>query len=121
MNLGIGDYKLHEELREKARAIANFKMHRTIFILANVLIWLVSALLYFAFQLTWWWAFFPTAIWLVILTFHYLWVFRWNKDRVEKEYIKLLKEIEKKKAIQQDSAIAPESKETETNTTDTLQ
>ena len=99
MNPTAEDFKQHEELREKARAIANFKMHRTIFILANLLIWLVSALLYFAFQLTWWWAFFPTAIWAVILVFHYLWVFRWNKDRVEKEYVKLLKEMEKKHAM----------------------
>jgi len=121
MNLTTGDYKLHEELREKARAIANFKMHRTIFILANLLIWLVSALLYFAFQLTWWWAFFPTAIWLVILTFHYLWVFRWNKDRVEKEYIKLLKEIEKKNAVHTNSESKDPSEEKTTENNEVVQ
>lgn len=98
MNTNIIDLRLKDEMREKARAIVNFKMHRTVFILANVLIWLVSAFLQFAFQVTWLWAIFPTAIWGVILAFHYLWVFQWSKDRVEKEYQKLLKKYEQNTA-----------------------
>jgi L-asparagine transporter-like permease len=110
------ELKLHTELREKARSNVNFKMHRTIFFLANILIWLVSALLYYAFSLTWLWAIFPTAIWLIILIFHYLWVFRWNKDRVEKEYQKLLKEFEKKEAGVQNPLESPRSEKENQNT-----
>lgn len=96
MDTNKPEEKYHDELREKARSIVNFKTHRTIFILANVLIWLVSMFLYFAFEFTWIWAIFPTAIWAVILAFHYLWIFRWNNDRIEKEYQKLLKKTQHK-------------------------
>jgi L-asparagine transporter-like permease len=96
MNNSLADSKFHEDLRDKARSIVSYKMHRTVFILANVLIWLICIFLYYAFKVTWVWAIFPTAIWTVILVFHHLWVFKWNKDRVEKEYQKLLSKIEKK-------------------------
>ncbi len=99
----VNDIKFHTELREKARSVVNFKMHRTIFILANILIWLVSASLYYAFSLTWLWSIFPTGIWLIILIFHYLWVFRWNSDRLEKEYQRLLQQMEKKQKEQENS------------------
>lgn len=108
----VNDIKFHTELREKARSVVNFKMHRTIFILANILIWLVSALLFYAFSLTWLWSIFPTGIWLIILIFHYLWVFRWNNDRVEKEYQRLLKQMESKQNLQQNS-VEPSISETE--------
>ncbi len=100
------EYKYHEQLREKARSIVNFKMHRTVFLLANILIWLVNMFLYFAFQLTWVWAIFPTSIWAVILIFHYFWVFKWNNDRIENEYQKLLRKGSKTDKILKDSSTA---------------
>jgi len=109
MNISHTDFKLHEELREKARAITNFKMHRTVFFLANILIWLVSAFLFYAFKTTWMWAIFPTAIWGVILIFHYFWTFKWNKDRVEKEYQKLLKSLEKRQLNEQSAKLTDEA------------
>lgn len=89
------EQKRHDELIEKARSIVNFRMHRTIYFLSNILIWLVSIFLYFAFEVTWVWAIFPSSIWLVILIFHYLYLFKWNHDQVEKEYQKLVLKAKK--------------------------
>ena len=116
MNNITEEYQRDAQLREKARVIVNFKMHRSVFLLANLLIWLVSALLFFAFELLWEWAIFPTAIWLIILIFHYLWVFRWNKDRVEKVYQELKKDKEKKDAGDLNPLEVPESKKENQNT-----
>ena len=101
------DYRLHEELREKARAIANFKMHLTVFILANVLIWLVGIFFHYVNIAIWYWAVFPTGIWSVIVIFHYLWVFKWNKDRVEKEYKKLLEKMQKESGEKESEITSP--------------
>ncbi len=96
MNNTQSDGKLNQELWEKARAVANYKMHCIIFILANAFLWLVSIFLSFAFKVTWLWAIFPTAIWVIILIFQYYWIFKWNKIHIQKEYDKLLNKTEKK-------------------------
>lgn len=79
-------------LMKVARERVNFKAHLIIFILGNVLLWLLWILLYYIFSVTFPWALFPTLIWGVALLYHYFVVYKWNEKWIAKEYNKLLEE-----------------------------
>jgi len=93
MNTPEIDNDKREKLRERARSLVNFKVHFIVFILSNLLIWIIWLFLFYAFQVSQLWAVFPTMIWLILLIFHYLWVYRWNATQVEKEYNRLVKKM----------------------------
>ncbi len=87
-----------KKLYKKATRRAAFKIHLAIYLLVNLIFWLIwffiikseesnptstktlKALIFF------------TIVWLLLLVGHYLAVYRWNKTLVEKELNKLLKE-----------------------------
>ena len=90
-----------KKLYKKASQRATFKIHTAIFLLINLFFWVVwffifrggddptahkatSAIL------------FVSIAWIIILTAHYLFVFKWNRSLVEKELIKLKKENKRK-------------------------
>jgi len=93
-NSDLVDRKLYK----KAARRAAFKIHLAIYVLVNLIFWLVwffiiksetpdptsaktlNALIFF------------TIVWLLLLIGHYLAVYKWNKSLVEKELNKLLKE-----------------------------
>ncbi len=77
------------ELMKAAKARVTFKTHFMIFIMGNILIWLVWLMMYYIFIVTFPWALFPTVGWGVGLAFHYFIVFKWNEKWVEKEYQRL--------------------------------
>lgn len=86
------------KLYKKASRRAAFKIHLAIYLLVNLIFWLIwffiikseepnptstktlNALIFF------------TIVWLLLLIGHYLAVYKWNKSLVEKELNKLLKE-----------------------------
>ncbi len=87
-----------KKLYKKATRRAAFKIHLAIYVLVNLIFWLIwffiiksepldptsikilKTLIFF------------TIVWLLLLVGHYLAVYRWNKTLVEKELNKLLKE-----------------------------
>lgn len=88
-------------LYKKASRRAGFKMHAGIFILANLLLWVVwffvfrnsdsivrsqtgNAILFFSIA------------WLIVIIAHFLIVYKWNKSMVEKELENLKKELREK-------------------------
>ncbi|MCX7697244.1 MAG: 2TM domain-containing protein [Bacteroidales bacterium] len=81
-----------EDLLKIARKRVGFKVHLIIYILGNLLLWVLYFLFFFLFDFTFPWAIFPTLIWSIALGFHYFVVFKWNEKWVEKEYQKLVKE-----------------------------
>lgn len=80
------------ELMKAARDRVAFKAHFIIFVLGNIMIWLLWILLYYIFNVTFPWALFPTLGWGVAIAFHYFKVFRWNEKWVQQEYEKLVRE-----------------------------
>lgn len=88
-------------LYKKASQRAGFKIHLAIFILGNLLLWVLwyflirggqdatSAKITNVFI-------FISIIWLIVLIFHYLFVYQWNKAMVEKELGKLKRELKEK-------------------------
>ncbi len=84
-------------LMKTARERVAFKAHLTIFILGNVMIWLLWILLYYIFSVTFPWALFPTLGWGVAIAYHYFKVYKWNEKWIEQEYEKLLKEQQERK------------------------
>lgn len=88
-------------LVKKAQKRVNFRIHCWIYILVNLFLWL---LWFFIFRNTGCdnsldnaiflkCVIFTTLTWLLILIAHYLIVFKWNKTLVEKELVKLQKDI----------------------------
>lgn len=87
-----------KKLYKKATRRAAFKIHLAIYLLVNLIFWLIwffiiksepldptstkilKTLIFF------------TIVWLLLLVGHYLAVYKWNKTIVEKELNKLLKE-----------------------------
>lgn len=87
-----------KKLYKKATRRAAFKIHLAIYVIVNLIFWLIwffiiksepldptsikilKTLIFF------------TIVWLLLLVGHYLAVYRWNKTLVEKELNKLLKE-----------------------------
>lgn len=84
---------------KKAKKRVAFKTHLTIYLLANILFWLLWIFVSYGkddFILPW--AVLPTLGWGVAVVFHYLYAFKWNANLVEKEYEKLInKEINQNK------------------------
>lgn len=86
-----------EKLYKKASRRAGFKIHLMIFLLVEILFWVVwfflfrggqdatSAKALNALLLL-------SIVWLIIVIAHYLMVYKWNKSLVEKELEKLKKE-----------------------------
>jgi hypothetical protein len=83
---------INPELLKMARSRVNFKAHFIIFILGNVMLWLLWIMLYYIFNVGFPWALFPTLGWGIALLFHYFKVFKWNEKWVEQEYSKLIEE-----------------------------
>lgn len=83
------------ELMKAAKARVAFKTHLMVFIMGNILIWLVWLMMYYIFIIIFPWALFPTVGWGVGLVFHYFIVFKWNEKWVEKEYQRLKTEQQK--------------------------
>ncbi|MBN2728586.1 MAG: 2TM domain-containing protein [Bacteroidales bacterium] len=83
-----------KELMKAAKARVAFKTHFMIFIMGNILIWLIWLMMYYVFEVTFPWALFPTIGWGVGLAFHFFIVFKWNEKWVEKEYQRLKTEKE---------------------------
>jgi hypothetical protein len=105
-NVGVDVIPLNSEnselvdrkLYKKASRRAAFKIHLAIYVLVNLIFWLIwffiikseepnptsaktlNALIFF------------TIVWLLLLIGHYLAVYKWNKSLVENELNKLLKE-----------------------------
>lgn len=84
-------------LLKTAKTRVGFKTHMMIYVLANILLWLIWLMMYYVFTISFPWALFPTIGWGVGLGFHYFMVFKWNEKWVEKEYQRLVKEQEDKK------------------------
>lgn len=82
------------ELLRIAKRRASFKAHLIIYVLANLLIWLIYILLMYSLSVSFPWALFPTIGWGIGLAFHYFFVFKWNDKMVEKELLKLKQEAE---------------------------
>ncbi len=78
---------------KKARKRVAFKTHLTIYILVNLLLWLLWLFVSYNtndnFPLPW--PVLPTVGWGIGVVFHYLYAFKWNANLVEKEYEKLIK------------------------------
>ncbi len=83
----------------KAKKRVAFKTHLTIYILTNILLWLLWVFVSYGkddFILPW--AVLPTIGWGVAVIFHYLYAFKWNASLIDKEYEKLInKEINQNK------------------------
>lgn len=117
-NKDYRETKNHEDQQEakllkKASHRAGFKMHLAIFFLGNIFLWII-------------WYFlirggedattvkisngliFLSIIWFIVLIFHYLFVYQWNKTMVEKELLKLKRELKEKEKeldkLKEDSA-----------------
>jgi small-conductance mechanosensitive channel len=90
---------MEDELMKQARRRVNFKAHLVIFMLGNILLWILYALFYYLFNFIFPWAIFPTSIWFVVLILHYFIAFKWNDKWVDREYQKLLEEQRKKNSI----------------------
>lgn len=87
-----------DNLLKYAQKRVGFKVHLIIFILGNLLLWVLYFLFYYLFNFTFPWAIFPTLIWTIALAFHYFVVFKWNEKWVESEYQKLLKQQQEKES-----------------------
>jgi len=96
-------YSEQEEqtLRKKAQKRVSFKIHFTVFILVNLLIWLFWFFIFSnmddgAFrQSTLKTFFFISSVWSIFMIAHYLFIYKWNKSFVEKEIRRLKKEEER--------------------------
>jgi hypothetical protein len=88
----------NDELWRVARNRTNFKIHITVYFLVNVLFWLVwSFTRDILGDLSTVWPIYTTSGWGVVIIFHYLSVYKWNKKYVQTEYEKLKKQSDKKK------------------------
>jgi cell division protein FtsL len=97
-------YSEQEEkvLAKKAQKRVSFKIHIIIYILANLLIWLLWFFIFskmndleqrkLALNIF----LFITLVWVIFVVAHYLFVYKWDKTYVEKEIDSLKKEQEKK-------------------------
>ena len=97
-------YSEQEEkvLAKKAQKRVSFKIHIIIYILANLLIWLLWFFIFskmndldqrrLALNIF----LFITLVWGIFVVTHYLFVYKWDKTYVEKEIDNLKKEQEKK-------------------------
>lgn len=92
---------IDKKIFKQASKRVTFKFHLAIYLLAMLVVWLIY---YFVFQ-----NFeaanqilkvcgFVTALWSVILIFHYIFVYKLNHTLLDKEIKKLQKEIEEKEA-----------------------
>lgn len=95
----------------KARKRVQFKVHLMIFVLTNLILWLIfwfgsklfkedarSFVLQFVL--------FVSLAWGVVVYAHYLIVYKWGKTLVEKEFDKLKKEHKKKKKALENKPIS---------------
>ncbi|MEI6347716.1 MAG: 2TM domain-containing protein [Bacteroidota bacterium] len=78
---------------KKAKRSVGFKSHFTIYILVNILFWLLWIFISYGdtdkFPLPW--PVLPTVGWGVAIVFHYLYAFKWSSNLIDKEYEKLIK------------------------------
>ncbi len=83
----------NKEIYKKAKKRVAFKAHLTVYILVNILFWLLWLFVSYGqeekFPLPW--PVFPTVAWGIAIIFHYLFVFKWSSNLVEKEYNKIYK------------------------------
>lgn len=97
----VEESKEEKALRKKAKRRVNMRVHFTIFVLVNLILWLLyfflfkesslgSGMLKFCLGLT--------LIWAVIVYAHYLVVFKWGNRSVDKEVKKLRKQEAKEAA-----------------------
>lgn len=91
------DPKIEQELYRKASARASYKKHLIIYILVNLLLWIVW---FFIFRNNEDKTFFTAILfvsfaWLVILIAHFFFVYKFNQSMIEKELKKLKKERKK--------------------------
>jgi len=87
-----------ELLLKKASKRAGFKVHITIFILANLFFWLFWFFVLKGFDIEkalFKGVLFISLVWLIFAIGHYLFVYKWNKTLVEKELMRLKNEIKK--------------------------
>jgi len=90
-----------QAFRKKAQKRVSFKIHFTVFILVNLLIWLFWFFIFSnmddgAFrQSTLKTFFFISSVWSICMITHYLFIYKWNKSFVEKEIRRLKKEEER--------------------------
>ena len=91
-----------QAFRKKAQKRVSFKIHFTVFILVNLLIWLFWFFIFSnmddgAFRQSMLKAFFfISLVWTICVIAHYLFIYKWGKSYVEKEIARLKKEQEKK-------------------------
>ena len=88
------------KLMKRASLRAGFKIHLTIYLLVNLLFWVIW---YFVFRNTEAATIglksilFLTVVWFIAILGHFFIAYRWNRSLVEKELVKLKKEIAKAK------------------------
>ncbi len=91
---------IDKKVYKKASKRVAFKFHLAIFLLAMLVLWLVYSFVFKNFegaaQLLKGFIFI-TALWTVIITFHYIFVYKLNNSLLDKEIKKLQEEIEEKK------------------------
>lgn len=90
-----------KKIYKKAAKRVAFKFHLAIYLCAMIVLWLIY---YFVFknfeavdQILKVYAFL-TALWTVIIVFHYIFVYKLNNSLLDKEIKKIQKEIEEKQA-----------------------
>ena len=81
------------EIWKMAQERAGFKMHLAIFFIAIAFLWIVWAFIGFVYnwQYSHPWPVYPMLLWILVLILHYIFVYKWKKKLVGKEYERLLK------------------------------
>lgn len=97
-------------LYDKAKKRAKFKVHVMIFILANLILWLIYS---FGFKLfreevksaAFQFILFVSLVWGVVAIAHYLIVYKWGKTHVDKEFHKLKEDHSRSQKEQEEGSI----------------
>jgi hypothetical protein len=81
------------EIWKMAQERAGFKMHVTIFLIGIAFMWIVWAFIGYLYD---WaydhpWPVYPMLLWFLGLMLHYMFVYKWKKKLMVKEYEKLMK------------------------------
>ncbi|MCL1850041.1 MAG: 2TM domain-containing protein [Bacteroidetes bacterium] len=92
----MNDIVNNESVLKTAKKRVGFKKHITVYILVNLLLWVVF---YFIFKGREDQTFFQTIlfisiIWTIIIIGHYFYAIKWNKRMVEKEVEKIINKTE---------------------------
>ena len=97
-------------LYSKAKKRAQFKVHVMVFILTNLILWLIfwfgsNSKLFADNAQILQFVLFVSLTWGVVIIAHYLIVYKWGKTVIDKEFNKLKEDYKKYKKAQEDNSI----------------